>query len=149
MAAGHQQHPFQHLVGRSLPGGSWSFTAQESRQLHDAVYSAPEHGTHPIMAFLAAQRGLGVPVEELFRLFGTEMSDGPMLTETVVDPAGDLHPGTRYEVRAEVLAVERKSGRTLGLFDLLTARFEVFAPGGGDPVAAVVNTYALPRRPAS
>jgi hypothetical protein len=49
-------------------------------------------------------------------------------------------------VRGEVVAVERKRGRTMGEFDLLTARFDVLGPDGVEHVATVTNTYALPRR---
>jgi hypothetical protein len=147
MSAPHplDRHPLDHLVGRPLPGGDWAFGGHESWLLHDAVHSTPEPAAHPIMAFLVAQRGLGVTVAELFELFGTDMADGPLLTESTLDLRADLHPGVRYQVRGSVVSVQRKSGRTLGVFDLLTARFEVLAPDDPAPVATVTNVYALPR----
>jgi hypothetical protein len=138
-------HFLDRLVGRPLPSGQWAFGPHENWLLHDAVYSRPEEAAHPIMAFVVAQRGLGVTVPELFALLGTDMQDGPLLTESQLDLYGDLHSGTDYTVRAEVLSAVRKTGRTLGTFDLVCVRFDVLGPGSSDPVATVTNTYALPR----
>jgi hypothetical protein len=145
MTAAQSVHPLQHLVGVPLPGGRHTVRGYESWLGHDALYSEPVEEPHPVMAFIAAQRGLGVSVAELFRLWGTEMSDGPMLTESTLEFPGEFRADVEYGVRATVVSVVRKSGRTLGVFDLLTARFEVVG-AGGDPVAVVTNVYALPRR---
>jgi hypothetical protein len=142
---GAADHPLVSLVGQPLPGGSYTLAGHENWLGHDALYSQPEERPHPVMAFVAAQRGLGVTVAELFRLWGTEMSDGPMLTESTLEFPGEFRAEVEYEVRGTVESVVRKSGRTLGDFDLLTARFELAEPGGV-PVAVVTNTYALPRR---
>lgn len=131
----------------AIPGGSYRLAGYENWLGHDALYSEPEERPHPLMAFVAAQRGLGLTVEELFRSWGTEMSDGPMLTESTLEFPGEFRAEVDYEVRGEVLSVERKHGRTLGAFDLLTARFEIVEDGVG-AVAVVTNTYALPRREA-
>ena len=136
------------LVGRPVPGGRFRIAEHENWLAHDALYSTPEERPHPLMAFIAAQRGLGVGVAELFRSWGTDMSDGPMLTASSLEFPGELRAGTEYAVRGEVTSVVRKTGRAMGAFDLLTARFEVVDPDGG-PVAVVTNTYALPRREAS
>jgi hypothetical protein len=138
-------HPLQHLVGTPLPGGRHTVAGYESWLGHDALYSEPVEEPHPVMAFVAAQRGLGVSVAELFRLWGTEMSDGPMLTESTLEFPGEFRADVEYRVRGTVVSVVRKSGRTLGVFDLLTARFELF-DAAGEPVAVVTNVYALPRR---
>jgi hypothetical protein len=138
-------HPLDHLVGEPLPGGVWAFEAHESWLLHDAVYSTPEEAAHPIMAFLAAQGGLGVTVAELFGMFGTDMAEGPLLTESTLDLHADLAPGVYYEVGGTVVSAVRKSGRALGAFDLVTVRFEVLDPIAGEPAATVTNVYALPR----
>lgn len=137
------------LVGQPVPGGRYTLAGYESWLGHDALYSEPEERPHPVMAFVAAQRGLGVTVAELFRMWGTEMSDGPMLTESTLEFPGEFRADTEYDVRGTVTSVVRKSGRTLGVFDLVTARFEVVEPGGDTPVAVVTNTYALPRREAT
>jgi hypothetical protein len=138
-------HPLRHLVGAPLPGGHHTVAGYESWLAHDALYSPQGERPHPVMAFVAAQRGLGIGVAELFRLWGTEMSDGPMLTESTLEFPGDFAADVRYEVRGTVESVVRKTGRTLGAFDLLTARFELVEPTGRT-VAVVTNVYALPRR---
>ena len=137
--------PLDQLVDQPLPGGDWAFGEHESWLLHDAVCSTPDEAAHPIMAFIVAQRGLGVTVAELFAMFGTDMTDGPLLTESTLELTADLHPGVRYEVRGTVVSAVRKSGRTLGVFDLVTARFEVVGPDSPEPAATVTNVYALPR----
>lgn len=138
-------HPLAHLVGEPIPGGTWTLAGYENWLGHDALYSTPEETPHPVMAFVAAQRGLGVSVAELFRMWGTEMSDGPMLTESTLEFPGEFRAEVEYRVGGTVESVVRKSGRTMGAFDLLAARFELAEPGGA-PVAVVRNVYALPRR---
>jgi hypothetical protein len=144
-------HPLGHLVGKPLPGGHYALAGYENWLSHDALYSAPEETPHPVMAFVAAQRGLGVSVPELFALFGTEMSDGPMLLESELEFPGEAGGGATFRADAEyaidgtVTSVVRKTGRTLGTFDVLTARFEVSTADHGEVVARVTNTYALPR----
>ncbi|WP_214407545.1 hypothetical protein [Pseudonocardia lacus] len=144
-AARGPAHPLAHLVGTPIPGGSWRLADHENWLGHDALYSTPEQAPHPVMAFVAAQRGLGVTVAELFALWGTDMADGPMLTESSLEFPGEFRAGVDYEVSGTVESVQRKSGRTMGEFDLLTARFEL-AERVGAPVAVVRNVYALPRR---
>jgi hypothetical protein len=132
-------------VGEPIPGGTWTLAAYENWLGHDALYSMPEEAPHPVMAFVAAQRGLGVTVAELFGMWGTVMADGPMLTESTLEFPGEFRAEVAYEVSGTVESVVRKSGRAMGEFDLLTARFELAEPGR-KPVAVVRNVYALPRR---
>lgn len=137
-------HPLQELVGEPIPVGSWTLAEHENWLGHDALYSDPVDEPHPVMAFVAAQRGMGCSVAELFATWGTAMEDGPMLTATELEFPGEMAAGTEYTVSGTVESVARKQGRTMGTFDLLTARFELAGPDGG-PVAVVRNTYALPR----
>jgi hypothetical protein len=150
MTDGATAHPLEHLVGQRLPAGRHVVADYESWLAHDALYSDPaDAAPHPVMAFVAAQRGLGVTVAELFRLWGTEMADGPMLTESTLEFPGEFRAGVEYLVSGRVVSVVRKAGRTLGTFDLLTARFELTesCPGPArEPVAVITNVYALPRR---
>jgi hypothetical protein len=148
-AAEAEQRPHLHpQVGEPIPGGRWTLAGYENWLGHDALYSAPADAPHPVMAFVAAQRGLGLTVAELFRMWGTEMADGPMLTESTLEFPGEFRAEVEYEVSGTVESVVRKSGRTMGEFDLLTARFQLAEPGG-EPVAVVRNVYALPRRAAA
>lgn len=136
---------YEHLVGTTIPGGTWALAPHENWLGHDALYSVPTEEPHPVMAFVAAQRGLGVDVAEQFRSWGCAMADGPMLTESTLEFPGRFRAGVEYRVDGTVEAVVRKSGRTMGVFDLLTARYELREPEG-DLVAVVRNVYALPRR---
>jgi hypothetical protein len=133
------------LPGTAIPGGRWTLRPHENWLAHDALYSAPADAPHPVLAFVGAQRGLGVPVAGLFVLFGTAMEEGPLLTDCTIELAGELRVGIEYRVTGQVLAAERKTGRRLGVFDLVTARFSIAEPATGEPVATVTNTYALRR----
>ncbi len=131
-------------AGTPIPGGSVTIEGYQNWLAHDALYSAPREDPHPLTAFVAVQRGLGVTVAELFRSWGTEMADGPMLTESTLEFPGEFRAEVEYRVSGSVESVQRRSGRTLGTYDLLTARFELAGPDG--VVAVVRNVYALPRR---
>jgi hypothetical protein len=132
------------VAGAAIPEGSWTLQPHENWLGHDALYSVPAEEPHPLMAFVAAVRGAGLGVAELFRSWGTEMADGPMLTASTLELPGELRTGVEYRVSGTVESVVRKSGRTMGEFDLLTARLELRGPDG-ETVALVRNVYALPR----
>jgi len=106
---------------------------------HDALYSEPVEEPHPVMAFVAAT-GLGVSVASC---------SGCGYRDVRRPDADRVHPGVPGEFRADVeygcaapWCGVRKSGRTLGVFDLLTARFELFDAAGSR--GGVTNVYALP-----
>ncbi|TDV56234.1 hypothetical protein [Actinophytocola oryzae] len=134
------------LPGTTIPGGRWSLRPHENWLAADALYATPSGTPHPVLAFVGAQRGLGVSVAGLFALFGTAMAEGPLLTDCELDLPGELRVGVEYAVSGEVLAAERKTGRRLGTFDLVTARFSITVADTGELVAAVTNTYALRRQ---
>lgn len=96
------------------------------------------------MAFVAAQRGMGCTVAELFRLLESDVEDRPLLARTRIDLARDLEVNERYTVRGEVTGIVRKHGAALGDFDLATCVFEV-RDRRGDLVATVTNVYAIGR----
>jgi hypothetical protein len=129
--------------GRRVDGG-WVINGQKTwaRCPTSPITETP----HPVLAFVGAQRGLGVSVAELFALFGTAMAEGPLLTDCELDLSGEPRVGVEYAVSGEVLAAERKTGRQLGAFDLVTARFSLAVAETGEPVATVTNTYASRRQ---
>jgi hypothetical protein len=138
--------PVAELVGTRVPGGTHRIAAHENWLTHYALYSAPEARPHPMTAFIVAQRGMGLSVEGLFRLMNFDIDDGPLLAECVLDFNCRLREGVEYAISGRVAAAQRKRGRRLGEFDLVTCVFEVTDPQLPDaPAATVTNTYALPR----
>jgi hypothetical protein len=134
------------LTDTVVPGGTYRIVAHENWLAHYAFYSRPEARPHPVTAFIAAQRGMGLSVDELFKILKFDIDDGPLLAECVMDFNHQLREGVDYEITGRIASVERKWGRKLGEFDLVTCVFEVTDPSLGDgPAATVTNTYALPR----
>jgi hypothetical protein len=132
-------------VGHRFPGGRARIEPYVDWLVRDVV-GAPqgdEH-LHPTVAFLAAQGGIGTGLEEVFALFGSSSTDGPMLGEWAVEFARPLRAGVEYGVRAEVEAARRRSGRS-GVLDLVTVLIELVGPDG-EVHATVRPTYAFPRR---
>ena len=138
--------PAKDLAGTVVPGGTFCIAAHENWLTHYAFYSTPDARPHPMAAFIAAQRGMGLSVDELFQMFGFDIDDGPLLAECVLDFNHQLRQGVNYEITGRVASVEHKRGRKFGEFDLVTCVFNLVDPGMGDaPAATVTNTYALPR----
>jgi hypothetical protein len=137
-------HPLQHLVGRSVPGGEFRIASYESWLAHDALYSEPGPVPHPVMAFIAAQRGMGCTVAELFRMLDSDIDDGPLLASTTIDVERDLATDETYRVTGAVTGLVRKHGAALGDFDLVTCEFTL-ADEDGKGVATVTNIYAIGR----
>lgn len=144
MGTATNSHPLAHLVGRTVPGGDYAIAPYESWLAHDALYSTPGRVPHPIMAFVAAQRGMGCSVAELFAMLESDIEDGPLLASTSIDLVRDLATDERYRVEGEVVDLVRKTGAALGTFDLVTCEFRV-RDEGGTLVATVRNVYAVRR----
>jgi hypothetical protein len=140
-------HPLAHLIGRSVPGGGYSIASYENWLAHDALYSTPSAVPHPVMAFIAAQRGMGCTVAGLFELLESSIDDGPLLASTSIDLERDLATDERYTVTGQVTGLTRKRGAALGDFDLATCRF-LLRDGDGTLVATITNVYAIRREPA-
>lgn len=144
-AATELPHPMEELVGRTLSGGRIRLEGYESRLMHDAFYSKPRPEPHPLAAYAATQRGLGMTVSELFETFGTTMDDGPLLASCTLDFPGEIHADTDYTVRAVIDSVARKETRSRGTVDFITCRMELIEAATNDVVAVVTNVYAIPR----
>jgi hypothetical protein len=136
--------PYAHLAGTSLPEGSFTITADEQARLADALGSEGD-GAHPVWAYIATQRGIGIGVAELCALADFDVADGPMLGSVELTYAGRIEVDVPYRVTGEVVGVERKQGRKAGTFDVLTFRERLIDPAGAE-VAAATNTFILPRR---
>jgi hypothetical protein len=140
---------YAHLAGRALPDGEFTVTADEDRRLRAAIGDArPDaDGAHPLWAYVATQRGIGIGVGALCELVDFDILDGPMLGSSELEYAADVRLGVAYRVTGEVVGVERKHGRKLGTFDVLTYREQLVDPQGA-AVATATNTFILPREDA-
>ena len=58
---------------------------------------------------------------------------------------GVLRPGATYECEAEVVEVERKSGRRAGVFDKFTFQVKVRESGTEDTTVVCTNSWIFPR----
>lgn len=136
------------LAGTALPEGSFTITAEEEARLIEVVGgSARGEGiAHPLWAYIATQRGIGIGVTEICALADFDVNDGPMLGSSHLEYRGPIRIGVRYRVTGEVLGLVRKQGRS-GTFDVLEFR-EDLRHEDGELLAASTSTYILPRRSA-
>jgi hypothetical protein len=137
-------------IGHRFPGGRACIEPYVDWLLRDVVLADRSAGTdtgdlHPTAAFLAAQRGVGMELEEIFALFGAASADGPMLGEWAVDYARPLRAGVGYTVRAVVENAVRRRGARTGVFDVVTLLIELVGDDGAVH-AAVRPSYVFPRR---
>lgn len=137
------------LIGASFPTGEFTIEGYEHWLCADAVLSPPlpEGIAHPMYGYYVAIAGMGVTLEELFAMAGSSAEEGPMFGEAGLEFRLPLRIGTRYQVRGGIVAVERKEGKRVGIFDIVTVRLEVVDPDG--QIAALsTNSFVFPRRPA-
>ncbi len=132
--------------GATLPAGSYRLGADRHDQLVAALGGvAPQDGSaHPLAAWVIAMGGIGVSIEALFAAAGVAMEDGPMLGACELALERSLSTTTTYAVTGEVSAIEEKSGRRLGRFDVMTLRLYVTEPQGA-PAATCTCSMILPR----
>jgi len=135
------------IVGTELPAGSFTITAAEQERLAEALGRGLAGDPHPIWAYVATQRGIGIGVAELCALADFDVDDGPMLGSVSLSFSGSLELDVEYAVTGEVVGYERKHGRKAGTFDVLTFRERLVGPDGAE-VASTTNTFILPRRDA-
>jgi hypothetical protein len=134
------------LEGSLLPGGEFLIEPSENEALCSLLNCQPaSDGTaHPLYAYIATQRAMGITVDGLFEMFGLSMESGPMLATTTLEFAGTpLRTATKYQVRGQIQKVERKVGRKLGVFDLVAV--ELLLLENGAPAARATNSFVMPR----
>lgn len=134
------------LIGHELPAGRFRLPRYQNWLAHDAFYSNPDDIPHPMVAFIGVRRGISLTTAEFFALLGVDMDAGPMLLECTLEFPGDLQADVDYHVSGSILDIERKRGRKLGVFDLVTSRFWLRPSVDGDAVAIVTNKNAVPRK---
>jgi hypothetical protein len=137
----------EHLPGMELPAGSFTVTPEDQAQLAASLGRGAPEGAHPVWAYIATQRGIGISVADLCALADFDVDDGPMLGSVEMTYSRPLELGVEYRVTGEVVGIERKHGRKAGTFDVMTFRERLLAPDGAE-VASTTNTFILPRREA-
>jgi len=145
------------LAGWRLPGGTCRVEGWESLLLHDAVRSPRSPRPHPIWAFLAPQRGMGLTLAALFEGLGCPLDAGPLLgtfgarfaghgAQRSWTPAGSpLALDVEYEVSGGVTTVRRRTGRVLGTVDEVEVVLDLRRADGA-PVLTATYGFLLPRR---
>lgn len=132
------------LVGWRIPGGTSRVEPYESLLLHDAVRSPRSTWPHPIWAFLAPQRGMGLSLAALFEELGTPLDAGPVLGSFGARLHAPLAVGVDHRVDGGVTAVSRRTSRVLGAFDEVTLVLDLRRDDG--PVVTATYGFLLPRR---
>jgi hypothetical protein len=97
---------------------------------------------HPIFGFVAALGGMGAKVGDVCRGLGLAFDRGAVLGRCRIDYDAPLTIDTQYDVRAEVVLLERKASRRFGAADHLTLAMTVSA--AGSPHARLRLTTIMP-----
>ena len=134
------------LPGTELAAGTFTIGAAENADLAGVLESEAPGGdaAHPLWAYIATQRGIGIGITELCALADFDVDDGPMLGSTKLTYGAPLRVGVEYEVKGEVVDITRKEGKS-GTFDILTFRERLLDREGAE-AASATNTFILPRR---
>jgi hypothetical protein len=137
---------FEELPGRPLPEGSFTITGEDEILVLEVLGGEPSGDgiAHPLWAYIAPQRGIGIGIAELCALAGFDVNDGPMLGSSRLEYYGQLHIGIPYRVTGEIIDIVRKHG-SIGTFDVLEFR-ENLLTESEECVATSTSTYILPRR---
>jgi hypothetical protein len=137
---------FEDLPGRALPEGTFTITEEDQRRVLEVVGGPPpaDGAAHPLWAYIAPQRGIGISVADICALADFDVNDGPMLGSSHLEYHGPIQIGVPYRVTGEVIGIERKQG-SIGTFDVLEFREDLLAQDGA-LIARSTSTYILPRK---
>ncbi len=140
------ESPYAHLVGRKLPGATYTLPEYLTWLWHDTILVPPDPETaHPSLGYFVGMQGVGLSIGELFDLMEATADSGVMFGETSLDFASTLRPGATYLCEAEIVDVERKHGRRAGTFDKMTFEIRVRDAESKEPVVTCSNTWVFPR----
>ena len=110
----------------------------------DAIGVEPSYDiVHPGLGFLVCVRSSSVSLVDLLEMAGCRTEDGPMLVGSEIDCFEALRVGVTSEVGHRIESLDRKEGRSLGVFDLLTHRLTLSRHG--QTVFAYTGRMVLPR----
>lgn len=134
------------LAGRHLPGDSFTVEPYEDWLLRDVLLAQKgETGElHPMWAFVALQRSIGITLDELFDLCRASPDLPPLLGETRIEILAPMAAGQCYSVAADIADVRHKASRRTGSMDVVEVRAEA-RDTHGILVARLVNAYIFPR----
>lgn len=132
------------LVGHRFPGGEYAVEPWRAWLVADTALDTPDAArAHPLFAWLAGIGGWGTSWDDFFALFGADADDGPMFGEHETVLHRPLRVGDRYQVSGEVVSVDRKTGRSTGVFDIVGYRLSMH--DGRELVATCYNSIVFPR----
>lgn len=147
---------YTHLKGHRFPGGRVTAWKHLAWLWTDAVGGAQPTGAvdadrraevlHPSFVFALAIEGMGLTIEEVLALADTTPDGGAVAGGIEFEFKRPIEPDARYEVEAEIVDVERKSGARTGPFDRFAFRVSLFDPETRELVASNTNTWIIPRR---
>lgn len=117
----------QELVGYRFPPGSYKIEHWENYLLTEAT--AGEHYssayTHPSFLFHAPLAAVGLTYQEIFDLCSAESSDAVRAGEYDWEILRPLEEGVQYQAQGQILSVERKVGKQVGVFDAVVFAIEL------------------------
>lgn len=133
------------LVGTEFPPGALRVEPYEDWLARDAIGAdQSEDGLlHPSWILNGALRGAGYGLGDIIELCGASWADGVLFGEARVEQIEPLRSSTDYTVVGCILDVQRRTGRRVPAFDLVT--YEMRIEHGGSPVGRCVNTFVIPR----
>jgi hypothetical protein len=140
----HDRNPAQ-IEGLEFPGGSFTISRESNDGLAEASGGTAFAAPHLGFALVGTLARNGFGVEQLCRLCGASVLDGPLLAECRMTFRRPLRFDVEYRVCAKVVSVERKKSRRLGAMDLLRFIATLSEPGGV-AVAEVLYSWVLPQR---
>jgi hypothetical protein len=137
---------YGHLARHRLPGGTYTLPEYVCWLWSDAAQLPAIYRAHPSLVYLVALHGIGVTVQDIFDLMDATADSGVVFGEFQADYHQPLRPGVTYECDAEILDVERKSGRRAGVFDKLSFQVTIREKESEEHVAVCTNVWVFPRR---
>lgn len=136
------------VVGIKLDGEApYVIAAEQNATLcrSTGIEPANDGTAHPIYYYVATQVSMGKSVAALCALCDFNVDDGPMMGSSQVRFAHELRTGLPYMVSGEIISLERKRSRKLGVMDVLTYRLRLHSPDGAVALETD-NVWVLPRR---
>lgn len=137
----------QAIAGHQFPGGSYRIEPYRNWLTCDAVQSPvpPDDIAHPMFCYYGALAGMGISLDDLFALAGATAEDGVMFGEAEIDLRRPLRVGESFTIRGGITDVERKEGKRVGVFDIVSFRLEL-VDATGQVAAVSTNSFVFPRR---